>query len=255
MTREPVYLVGAGPGAPDLLTVRAARVLARADALLYDRLVHPDVVALATQARVKVAVGKSPGAPKAAQEAICATLQALWQAGYDPVVRLKGGDPFVFGRGGEEAAALSAAGIPWEVVPGLSAALAAPALAHIPVTHRGVSPGVVIVSGTAAGGRLHSLAGEGQTPYTLVVLMGVARLEALVRSLIAGGKPPDTPAALLAAMAWPEARAVRAPLAELPAAARAAGMTAPATLVVGPVAALFPLPSDLRGAVDAFAPG
>jgi len=258
MSGGPVYLVGAGPGDPEYLTQKAVRLLREADAVLYDRLVHPSTLAYAERARLVRSVGKGKEGPAIAQEEIHRLLVELVTQGYGPIVRLKGGDPFLFGRGGEEAMALQAAGIPWEVVPGVSAALAAPALAHIPVTYRGLSEGLVIVSGTRAGGGMTSLAEWGKMSHTLVILMGMARLPELVASLLAGGRAPETPAAAISAAGWEGARAVRAPLAFLPQACRAHGITAPATVVVGRVAGLLPFPSGLGGlsmAVDAFASG
>src|SRR6516165_3224498 len=192
----PVALVGAGPGDPGLLTVRGAELLRRADVVLYDSLAETSLLALAPPAAERVFVGKRPGAPMP-QDEIDALLVAHARAGRR-VVRLKGGDPFVFGRGGEEAAALAAAGIPFEVVPGVTSALAAPAYAGIPVTHRGVASHVTVVTGheDPAKGRAdvdwERLAGVGGT---LVVLMGAGRVGVIAERLLAGGLPAGTPVA------------------------------------------------------------
>ncbi|MCL6563024.1 MAG: uroporphyrinogen-III C-methyltransferase [Firmicutes bacterium] len=258
MKGGPVYLVGAGPGDPDYLTLKAVRLLGEADAVLYDRLVHPSVLNYARRARLVQSVGKGRNGQGYRQEAIHRLLVKLCQEGYGPIVRLKGGDPFLFGRGGEEALALEAAGIPWEVVPGVSAALAAPALGHIPVTFRGVSRGVVIVSGTQAGGAAPSLAEWAHSDYTLVILMGVEHLDQLVAQLLAAGRPAETPAAVVSGASWPGARSVRASLSELPEACRRVGIEAPATIVVGPVTQLLPAPEALSGLpalVDLLPPG
>ena len=190
-----VSLVGAGPGDPDLLTRRAAKRLGEADLVLYDALVDPEVLALATSAR-RVFVGKRAGRPAVTQEFINKLLIRGARRGYR-VVRLKGGDPFVFGRGGEEALALAGAGVPFEIVPGISSAVAAPALAGIPVTHRGASSAFVVVSGhseDAYGDVLRSLA---PLSATVVVLMGLGHLESIAALLLDRGWPPATPLAVV----------------------------------------------------------
>src|SRR5512144_2427888 len=167
-----VSLVGAGPGDPELLTRKAARLLAKADVVLYDALVDPAMLALAPSA-LRIFVGKRAGRPQVRQEFIHTVMIRAARRGRR-VVRLKGGDPFVFGRGGEEALALAAAGVPYEVVPGVSSALAAPALAGIPVTHRGVASGFVVVPGHAEATWRPLLAGIAPGSMTVVVLMGLA---------------------------------------------------------------------------------
>jgi len=230
----PVALVGAGPGDPGLLTVRGAELLRRADVVLYDSLAETSLLALAPPAAERVFVGKRPGAPMP-QDEIDALLVAHARAGRR-VVRLKGGDPFVFGRGGEEAAALAAAGIPFEVVPGVTAAVAVPAYAGIPVTHRGLATSFTVVTGHSRHAvdtetNWEALAAAGGT---IVVLMGVAHRAELARRLQAGGLAPATP---VAAVQWgtrPSQRTVRTTLAGLGDAA----LEPPATIVIGPVAAL-----------------
>jgi len=232
-----VWLVGAGPGSPDLLTLRAARLLARADLVLYDALVDPAVLALAGRAQ-RFCVGKRGGRPSMDQE----TIHRLMIRGAlrgKRVVRLKGGDPFVFGRGGEEALALAAAGIPCEVVPGVSSALAAPALAGIPVTHRGVASSFVVVSGHAESAYRSVLGSLGPHSATVVVLMGLGSRAALAAFLLGRGWSPSTPVAVLLAAGSEDAHAGRATLATLGTWAPPDALAdAPGTIVIGEVVAL-----------------
>lgn len=230
-----VYLVGAGPGDPGLLTRRAEALLRKADVVIYDRLVHPALVALAPPGATLVDAGKRPG--EAHRQAwINEQLVRFGERG-GTVVRLKGGDPYVLGRGGEEVEALQAAGVPVEVVPGVTSAVAAPELAGVPVTHRGLATSVTIVTGhvgepSAPGGvdwaALAALGG------TLVILMGVERRAEIAEALMAGGRDPETPVAVVERAAGPRQRTLRTTLAKLGALA----VQAPATVVVGPVAGL-----------------
>jgi uroporphyrin-III C-methyltransferase/precorrin-2 dehydrogenase/sirohydrochlorin ferrochelatase len=230
-----VSLVGAGPGDPDLLTLRAVRRLQAADAVVHDRLVSAEVSEYAHPAAERFDVGKAPGEAGCSQAEINQLLVKLGRAG-KRVVRLKGGDPFVFGRGGEEALALAHAGVPFEVVPGISAALAAPAAAGIPVTHRGLSGAVSIINGHDAEQHDWSaLAGAGGT---LVFLMAMEHLEQIVDKLLGHGRAADEPAAVVQWATTPRQRVLSAPLSAIALAARAAGLGAPAVLVVGPTAAL-----------------
>ena len=190
-----VWLVGAGPGDPDLLTRRAARVLAQADLVLYDALVSPAALELAPHAQ-RFSVGKRAGRPSVDQETIHRLMVRAARRGRR-VVRLKGGDPFVCGRGGEEALALQAAGVPFEVVPGVSSALAAPASAGIPVTHRGLASAFVVVSGHAESAFRPVLETLAPRSATVVVLMGLARRDAIASLLAARGWPATTPAAIV----------------------------------------------------------
>ena len=231
-----VHLVGAGPGDPGLLTMRAYSVLTRADVVVYDRLSQESLLDLAPPDAERIDVGKAPGHVRMGQEDINALLVDRGRTGAR-VVRLKGGDPFVFARGGEEAASLAAAGVPFEVVPGITSAIAAPAYAGIPVTLRHSSTSVTIVTGHEEPG-----AGDDGTVDwgavarvggTIVVLMGVARIARIADALVAGGRAPDTP---VAAVQWgtrPEQRTVRATLATI----GAADLGTPSTIVVGDVAA------------------
>jgi uroporphyrin-III C-methyltransferase len=229
-----VYLVGAGPGDPDLLTVKAARVLAGADVVVHDRLADPAVVALAPPRAERIDVGKRPGRPLA-QETINSLLVHLGRRG-GTVVRLKGGDPFVFGRGGEEALALQAAGVPFEVVPGISAAVAAPAYAGIPVTHRGLSASVTVVTGHRRPGDEDATdwAALARTGGTLVILMGVAERATIAARLVGAGLDPATPVAAVSWGTTPRQQTVRTTLAAL----GGADVRSPATIVVGAVAGL-----------------
>jgi uroporphyrin-III C-methyltransferase len=219
-----VHLVGAGPGDAGLITVRGLELLRSCDALVYDRLVARELVDEAPVGALRMS--REP----LSQEEINELLVRLARRGLE-VVRLKGGDPFLYGRGGEEALALVRAGIPFQVVPGVSALAAVPASVGIPVTHRGVSSHVTIVNGhDELGARVPASGG------TLVAFMGLARLEELARELISGGYAPNTPAAVIASGTLPEERIVRAPLARIAAAARE--LEPPALLVVGDVVAV-----------------
>ncbi|QRN93699.1 uroporphyrinogen-III C-methyltransferase [Archangium violaceum] len=241
-----VYLVGAGPGDPGLLTLRAARLLGDAEAVVYDRLIHPEVLKHARPRARLLFVGKEGGGESVAQEEINALLISQARLGR-MVVRLKGGDPFVFGRGAEEALALEAAGIPYEVVPGVSSGVAAPAAAAIPVTHRGVSGSVTFATGHRAGKApdwAHLAGAE-----TLVLFMAGGRLEEATLALIAAGRSANTPAAIVEAGTWEHQRVIEAPLASIAARAREAAVGSPALLVVGEVVSLrSQLPSLSRSA-------
>ena len=197
MTNGFVSLVGAGPGDPGLLTRTALHRLKRADLVLYDALVGDDIVSLARRAR-RFSVGKRAGRASVRQETIHTLMIRAARRGLR-VVRLKGGDPFVFGRGGEEALALRAAGVPFEVIPGVSSAVAAPALAGIPVTHRGIASAFTVVSGHSPDAYVPVLDSIEPGAVTLVILMGVAGRQAIAAALLARGWPPSMPAALLLA--------------------------------------------------------
>jgi uroporphyrin-III C-methyltransferase len=233
-----VHLVGAGPGDPDLLTVKAARLLAEADVVVHDALVDPAVLALASPAAELIDVGKRPGRP-VPQELITELLVQLGRC-HRCVVRLKGGDPFVFGRGGEEAIGLQAAGVEVEVVPGITSAVAAPALAGVPVTHRGLAASVTVVTGHRRHGDEEATDWEAlaRVGGTVVVLMGVAERAAIGARLMAGGRPADTPVAVVERAGTSAQRVLRGRLDEL----AALEVSPPATIVIGPVAAL-----DLAG--------
>jgi len=230
-----VSIVGAGPGDPELLTVKAVRRLEEADLVLYDALVSGEVLRHARRAHCFF-VGKRAGRPSVKQETIQRML--IQAAGHGKrVVRLKAGDPFVFGRGGEEVLALAEAGVPHEVIPGLSAALAAPALAGIPVTHRGLATGFTVVSGHAEEAYRPVLMAVRPGATTLVVLMGVGTRARLADLLLKAGWSPDTPAAALLSASTPEAHTWVGTLAGL-AGAPLPDTRAPGTLVIGEVVSL-----------------
>lgn len=232
-----VSLVGAGPGDPDLLTMKAARLLGDADIVVHDALVGRGVLDLIPVHAERIDVGKRVGRP-VPQEMISALLVELGRQG-KRIVRLKGGDPFVFGRGGEEAIALQEAGIEYEVVPGITSSIAAPAAAGVPVTHRGVSAAFTVVTGHRRPGEpdvdWRSLAKVGGT---IVILMGVTHRAAIADELIVGGLAPDTPVAAIQSATTDDEAVVRCALADL----GAAIVESPATIVVGGVAAF-----DLSG--------
>jgi len=233
-----VYLVGAGPGNPDLLTVRAARLVADADVLVYDRLVGADILRLARRDARRIFVGKARSNHALPQHEINALLVRLALEGGD-VVRLKGGDPFVFGRGGEEVEALVAHGIPFEVVPGVTAASGVAAYAGIPLTHRDHAHAVTLVAGHLKDGTMDldwpALARPGQT---LVVYMGLLGLPVLARELIAHGRSPATPAAVVEQATTANQRIVTGTLADLPGKAFDARLAPPTLIVIGDVVAL-----------------
>jgi uroporphyrin-III C-methyltransferase/precorrin-2 dehydrogenase/sirohydrochlorin ferrochelatase len=233
-----VALVGAGPGDPALLTRKAVALLRHADLVLYDALVPPAMLKIARRAR-RFYVGKRAGRHSMTQEAINRLMIRAARRG-DRVVRLKCGDPFVFGRGGEEAMALRAANVAVEIVPGVTAAFAAPALAGIPVTHRGCATGVVVVSGHAQEAYEPLLASVQPGSTTVVVLMGVATRAALAAHLLAHGWSAETPAAIVFGAAHADARTWSGRLDEL-GTASVADTSAPGTIVIGSVVALAPL--------------
>jgi len=232
-----VYLVGAGPGDPRLLTLRGAEVLRQADVVVFDRLAPPALLDLAPGRAERIDAGKSPGRHTLPQEEINRLIVARARVG-KTVVRLKGGDPFVFGRGGEEALACADAGVPFEVVPGVSSAFAAPAYAGIPVTHRGVASSVAVVTANLADGATPELARMAGAADTLVVLMAAGKLAELCRSLIEAGRPGNEEAAVIEWASTSRQRSVTSTLEDLPALAETAGIGAPATLVVGRVVGL-----------------
>jgi uroporphyrin-III C-methyltransferase/precorrin-2 dehydrogenase/sirohydrochlorin ferrochelatase len=231
-----VSLVGAGPGDPELLTRKAVARLRHADLVLYDALVDPRVLAIARRAR-RFFVGKRAGRHALSQQEIHALMIRAARRG-QRVVRLKGGDPFVFGRGGEEALALDAAGIPFEVVPGVTSAIAAPALAGIPVTHRGLSSAFLVVSGHDADVFTRAVAALTPETITLVILMGVARRAALATELIDRGWRTETAAAIVANGSRPDQQVWRGTIGDLAADGVTLDGDAPAVIVIGDVAAL-----------------
>ena len=235
-----VYLVGAGPGDPDLITVRGWRLLQECDAVVYDRLANPALLHHADGAEWFY-VGKRDGDPRSAtQDEINTLLVQLARAG-KRVVRLKGGDPFVFGRGGEEAIALANAGLRFEIVPGVSAGIAVPAYAGIPVTHRGVSSMVTFVTANADPSRINAPVdwrALGRTQGTLVIFMGAHTVPAIVPLLLDGGMDPDLPAAAIERGSYATQRVVMGTVATLATLAANASLAAPTTFVIGEVVRL-----------------
>jgi uroporphyrinogen III methyltransferase/synthase len=247
-----VYLVGAGPGDPRLITIAGANALAKADVVVYDRLAHPNLLALAPPDSEKIYVGKTSGSHTLSQTGINRLLIQLARSG-KTVARLKGGDPFVFGRGGEEALALTAAGIPFRIIPGVTSALAAPAYAGIPVTHRGIANSFAVITGhehenapmrqTEGGEELRD---EGETRFhldasadTLVFLMGAANLPAIVSSVLESGRSMDTPAAVIQWGTWAgRQKVVSGNLGDIAEKVDAACLTSPVTIIVGETARL-----------------
>lgn len=238
-----VSLVGAGPGDPELLTIKAYRRLQDADVVLFDALVSDAILALCHASARRVYVGKRGGQRSWTQDAIHALLLEEARAGHR-VVRLKGGDPFVFGRGGEEAIFLAANGIPCEVVPGISSAISVPAAAGIPVTHRKVSTHFTVITGSSASpnGRLEVAWSQlARSGGTLVFLMPLRRLDDIVACLLDAGVEPERPTAMIARGTRDTQQVVDGTLADILSRVRAAEVQAPATLVVGDVVALRPL--------------
>lgn len=235
-----VYLVGAGPGDPGLLTLRGRELLESCDAVVYDDLVNPVLLDFAPRHAERIPVGKRAGLPCCSQDFINNLLIDRAQSGMR-VVRLKGGDPFLFGRGGEEAEALNSAGVPWEVVPGVSSALAVPAAAGIPVTHRRLSSSVCIVTAHEHPGKSESrLKWEhlAKGADTLVFLMGFTNLEETAARLIEYGRPSDTPAAVIQWGTYAHQRVATGTLEDIASRVREADLGPPAVLVVGEVVAL-----------------
>jgi uroporphyrinogen III methyltransferase / synthase len=233
-----VFLVGAGPGHPDLLTLKAARLLREADVVIYDRLIQEEVLQLCNPAAELIYMGQPVGRHESRQDEVHELL--VKKAGEGKcVVRLKGGDPFLFGRGGEEVEYLAEHGIRFEVVPGVSAALAAPLAACIPVTHRDAASSVAILTGHEAKSDPSRIDWHALSKMdTLVFLMGVRNARLICRNLIDHGCPPDTPAAMIQSAFWVDQRVVTGPLEEIADRVENAGIRPPATLVVGKVVRL-----------------
>nr|WP_116140052.1 uroporphyrinogen-III C-methyltransferase [Trinickia diaoshuihuensis] len=231
------WLIGAGPGDAELMTVKAMRVLALADVVLVDDLVNPDILDMARADARIVHVGKRGGSPSTPQDEIIAAMLAHLRAGRS-VARLKGGDPFVFGRGGEELAALRSAGIEVEVISGVTAGIAAPASLGIPITHRSMAQGAVFVTGHGADGQEPDWRALAATGLTLVVYMGIRRVDDIAAALLQAGMSAQTPCAAIESATLPAQREVLTSLGRLAAQVREAGLGSPAILVIGRVAAL-----------------
>ncbi len=229
-----VSIVGAGPGDPELLTLKAVRILQHADVILYDRLINISILEHAQADAEMVSVGKQYGNPSVTQEEINRKMISEAHQGR-AVVRLKGGDPFIFGRGGEECLELSRHGIPFEVVPGISSISAVPAYAGIPLTMRNLATGFTVISG-----HLHPASSSYDWSVlknisTLVILMGLNNLSGIIQKLILHGKPPDTPVALISRGTTPKQEVITGSLSDIT--AKSKGIASPAIIVIGQVAA------------------
>jgi len=230
-----VYLVGAGPGDPDLVTLRAARLIGKAPLIIHDGLVDPAILAMASLDATLISVAKRRARHTLPQEDICALLVREALDGQD-VVRLKGGDPFVFGRGGEEAEACRAAGVPVEIVPGISAANGAAAAAQIPLTHRDHASIVSFVAGQCKGLAEQNWAGLAGHGRTLVIYMGVKTAPQIAEKLMEDGLAPEMPVAVVENASRPEMRVLRSSLAGLPSLVKTRGVKSPALIIIGDVA-------------------
>lgn len=239
MASGKVYLVGAGPGDPQLLTIKAVRVLKEADVVIYDRLVGEEILCLAPKSAEMIYVGKQTGKHEVPQNKITELIIEKAESG-GKIVRLKGGDPFIFGRGGEEAEVLIEKGIKFEVVPGVSSAVVAPAYAGIPLTHRDYAASVAIITGHRAG--------DAEKPIdwvkianavdTMVILMGVESLDGIVDKLLKGGVSADKPVAIVESGTYPKQRTLIATLGTITKKAEAEKIKPPAVIVIGEVANL-----------------
>ncbi|MEM9535117.1 MAG: uroporphyrinogen-III C-methyltransferase [Cyanobacteria bacterium P01_E01_bin.45] len=238
-----VYLVGAGPGDPGLLTVRGKSLLENCDVVVYDALVSPAILDIVSADARRIYAGKQKDKHTLPQEDITQLLIGL-ATEYAVVVRLKGGDPFVFGRGGEEMMGLNAAGVDVEVVPGITAGIAAPAYAGIPVTHREYSSSVTFVTGHEAINKYRpkvNWSALAQGTETLVIYMGIYNLQTIATALIAGGKPADTPVAVVSWGTTPRQSVVTTTLLSIEQEYDSLGLTTPAVAIVGSVVNLAPL--------------
>lgn len=234
------YLVGAGPGDPGLITVKGLACLRRAEVLFYDHLVAPELLGEAPRGASLVYVGKHRGEHAVAQEELCARLCEAVRGG-KIVVRLKGGDPFILGRGGEEAMALAQAGLPFEVIPGVTSAVAAAAYAGIPLTHRQVAPAVTLVAGHETPDKPHPQVdwrALGRLPHTLCIYMGMKHLAWICEELIAGGRAPEEPVAVIQWGTLPRQRCLTGTLATIATLAEREGIGPPAITIIGPVVSL-----------------
>lgn len=249
-----VYLIGAGPGDPDLLTVRALRLLQSAELVVHDRLVSPEIMALVPATARCIPVGKAAGFHSVPQDRINEILVELAREGHS-VIRLKGGDPLIFGRGSEEAEALAAAGIPYSYIPGITAAQGAAASTGVPLTHRGLATGVRYVTGHRARDASLDLHWESlaDPDTTLVVYMGAANMAEIAARLIAAGMPVDLPVLAVSHATTPRETRLLSDLTQIGADLARAPMEAPVLFMIGRVAGLYetaalPLPRELRSA-------
>ncbi len=251
MTVGKVYLVGAGPGDPELLTLKAVRAIGKADVVVYDRLVPKGILATIPDGTLQINVGKQASFHPVPQDEINDMLVRLARAGRT-VVRLKGGDPFIFGRGSEEAAELEAAGIPYEVIPGITAAQGCAASARVPLTHRGLATGVRYVTGHRKANEPLDLDWKSlaDPETTLVVYMGLANIDEIVRNLIARGLPGTTPVLAVCQTTTPQEQRICTRLEALPSATRKAAFTGPVLFIIGRVAGIALERSERSDAAD-----
>jgi uroporphyrin-III C-methyltransferase/precorrin-2 dehydrogenase/sirohydrochlorin ferrochelatase len=245
-----VYLIGAGPGDPDLLTLRALQLLQQADVVLYDRLVSDEVIERARRDAERIFVGKETGGDHHHTQKRIHELMVSYASRGLRVARLKGGDPFVFGRGGEEIEVLRAHGIPFVVVPGITAALGAAAIANIPLTHRNLAQSVTLAAGHALDDESLDWGSLAQPHHTVVFYMGVAQLPRIVKRLLDSGAAGDLPVAIVERASLAEQRIVRGTLETIQDAANAVSISPPALLIVGRVAALARSDLDAKATVD-----
>jgi len=232
-----VYIVGAGPGDPELITIKAARLIRSADVILYDRLVSEETISLAKEGCELIYVGKHPGESSTTQERINEMLVEKAQEG-GSIVRLKGGDPFLFGRGGEEAQVLSREGIPYEVVPGITSAISVPAYAGIPVTQRHIASSVAFITGHEASTKTKGTVEWeriAQSVDTLVVMMGIRNLGNIAERLINGGRDPKTPVAIIEKGTTKLQKTITGTLETIEVKARIEGIKPPAITIIGKV--------------------
>jgi uroporphyrin-III C-methyltransferase/precorrin-2 dehydrogenase/sirohydrochlorin ferrochelatase len=249
------WIVGAGPGDPELLTLKAARALGKADTILHDRLVAPAILELGRRDAEFISVGKQAGKASISQDEINALLVEKVAAGHQ-VCRLKGGDPFIFGRGGEEIDALENAGLPWQVIPGITAASGCAAEAGVPLTHREIARSVLFVTASNTDDADPDWEAISKAADTLVFYMAVSKLAHICAGLVAAGKAADCPALLIENGTTDRQRMLRGTLATLASLAEAARVKSPAVLLVGPVAELARLTSgnELDEPADHWAP-
>lgn len=247
-----VYLVGAGPGDPDLLTVKALRVIQAADVVVYDRLVSPEILELVPTGTARISVGKQPGHHPVPQREINDLLVRLAN-NQRIVVRLKGGDPLIFGRGSEEAAELRRNNIRFEIVPGITAAQGCAATQHIPLTHRGLATGVRYITGHCRQdkGLDFDWKGLADPDTTLVVYMGCSNVDEITHKLLANGLPPATPVLVVCNGTTPREKRVLTILGELPQTIMTAGVTGPVLFIIGKVAGLSVSENGEQDAVSA----
>ncbi|MGC5774739.1 uroporphyrinogen-III C-methyltransferase [Paenibacillus pabuli] len=234
MSRGLVSIVGAGPGDPELITVKALKRIQSADVILYDRLVNDQLLAEAREGTLRIYCGKAPGLHAMTQEMIGRILAAHAAEGKQ-VVRLKGGDPFIFGRGGEEAIVLAQAGIPFEVIPGITSAVGTSASSFIPLTHRGVASSFACVTGTGSDGNVSSVRWDllAHSVDTLVIYMGISQLPQIQQALLYHGKNGCTPAALIERGTTSQERIITGTLAELHSLALSQNVSNPALIMIG----------------------